>query len=203
MEAAVARVVILGRAALAHLERCHGGERPVVGDAPHDREARPAVGAVGERVAVAAVGLVPQLGQAVGAGGRVGRDQRLALPARPAGHDREPLLPHRRHGPGGDPLDDGQRRRLGLQGPEELGHRAVVPLDLDEDAPGVVADEAGEVEPGGEAVDERPEADALNDPLDADPCSHPAAGRGAHPGSGSGSTPPGPRASCTSVHSTW
>src|SRR2546430_15638195 len=85
MEAAVARVVILGRAALAHLERCHGGERPVVGDAPHDREARPAVGAVGERVAVAAVGLVPQLRPAGGAGGPGGGEPRPALPPPPAG----------------------------------------------------------------------------------------------------------------------
>ena len=106
------------------------------------------------------------------------------------------LLPHRRHGAGGHTFDDGQGRRFGLQRPEELGDGPVVAFDLDEDALGVVADEPDEVEPGGQTVDEGPEADALDDPLDADPCSHPAAGRRTHPGKG-------PRASCTSVHRTW
>src|SRR5207248_6552338 len=104
VEAAVGRVVVLGGAALAHGERRHGGERPVVGHAPHDGEAGPAVGAVGERVAVAAVGLVEQFGQTVVTGGGVGRDQGLALAARPALDNGEAFLPHRRDFGGGDPL---------------------------------------------------------------------------------------------------
>ena len=47
----------------------------VVGDGPHDREAWPALRAVQERVAVAAVGRVEELAQAVVAGGDVGRDR--------------------------------------------------------------------------------------------------------------------------------
>ena len=81
VEAAVARVLVLGPAARAHREAGHRRQRPVVGDAAHDREARAAVRAVDERVAVAAVGGVEQLGEAVVAGRGVGRDR--ARPARP------------------------------------------------------------------------------------------------------------------------
>ena len=60
-----------------------------------DREARPALGAVDERVAVAAVGRVEQLAQAVVAGGDIGRNQRAAARRR-ARRDRELLLAARR-----------------------------------------------------------------------------------------------------------
>ena len=49
------RVVVLAPARGAHRERGHRRQRPVVGDAAHDREARAAVRAVDERVAVAPV----------------------------------------------------------------------------------------------------------------------------------------------------
>ena len=81
VEAPIARIVVLGAAALAHREPRHRRQRPVVGDAPHDREARPAVGAVDERIAVAAIAGVEKLGEAVGAGRRVGRD-RASVPHR-------------------------------------------------------------------------------------------------------------------------
>ena len=82
VEPAVGRVGVLGRALGAQAEARHRGQRPVVGDVPHDREPRPAVRAVDERVAEPAVGRIGQLGQAVGAGRAVGRDQRLAAAAR-------------------------------------------------------------------------------------------------------------------------
>ena len=50
-------------------------DRPVVGHRPHDGEAGTAMGAVGERVAIAAVGRVEELTQAIGTGGQVGRDR--------------------------------------------------------------------------------------------------------------------------------
>jgi hypothetical protein len=173
VEAAVDRVVVLGGAGGAHREAGHGGVGPVVGHVPHDGEARPAVGAVGERVAVAAVAGVGQVGQAVGAGGGVGRDQRAALAAAPAGDDLEAGRPGRRHGHGGDPLDHRQRRRLPLEAGAERLDRDLGALHLHEDAVRVVADQAGEPQPGGQAVDERPEADALHNPLDPQLAPHP------------------------------
>ena len=71
-------------------------QRPVVRDAADDREPRAAVGAVDERVAVAAVGGVEQLGQAVVAGRRVGGDQRVGLAAGVGLDDPEPAARRRR-----------------------------------------------------------------------------------------------------------
>jgi len=72
VEAAVGGVVVFSLAGGAHGERGHGGLGAVVGDAAGDGEARAAVGAVEERVAVAAVGEVEEFAEAVGASGGVG-----------------------------------------------------------------------------------------------------------------------------------
>ena len=61
VEAAVGGVLVLRPARRAHREAGHRRPWPVVGHAAHDREARPAVRAVDERVAVAAVSRVEQL----------------------------------------------------------------------------------------------------------------------------------------------
>ncbi len=89
VEPAVGRVAVLGIAGVAQRERAHRRLGPVVGELVDDRGARPAVGAVGERVAVAPVRRVEQLAQAVVAGGDVGREQAVG---RRGGHalvDRE------------------------------------------------------------------------------------------------------------------
>ena len=70
---------------------------PVVGDAADDREARPAIRAVDERVAVAAVGRVEQLARGSRAGGGVRRHERGAAEAL-ARRDREAVRAARRHG---------------------------------------------------------------------------------------------------------
>ena len=67
--AAVLLAGVLGRAAGAHGKGGHGRERAVVGEVVDDGEARAAVGAVDEGVAVAPVLWVEQLCQAVRAGG--------------------------------------------------------------------------------------------------------------------------------------
>ena len=77
------------------------------GHAAHDREARAAVRAVDERVAVAAVGGVEQLAQARLAGRRVGRDERVGGAPPRARRDREPgLAARRRRPPASTPVDD-------------------------------------------------------------------------------------------------
>ncbi len=67
MEAPVPGVVVLAPARVAHDEARHRRRRPVVRHAQHDRVARAAVRAVRERVAVAPVGRIVDLGEAVGA----------------------------------------------------------------------------------------------------------------------------------------
>ena len=55
VKAAVERIVVFGLAGRAHCELRHRGLRPVVGNAARDGEARAAVGAVEEGIAIAAV----------------------------------------------------------------------------------------------------------------------------------------------------
>ena len=82
VEAPVGRVLVLAAAVGAHREAGHRRVRPVVGNRPHDREAGPALRAVDERVAVAAVGRVEELAQAVVARGHVRRNDRRAARSR-------------------------------------------------------------------------------------------------------------------------
>jgi hypothetical protein len=169
VEASVGRVLVLGAAERAHLEAGHGGQRPVVGDAADDREAGTAVRAVDERVAVAAIGRIEQLGQAALAGGGVRRDRRRGRAAGGAGHDRELLLPEGRQLLAPDPLDPGKRRRLARQAHEEGVDRGRLSLELDRRAPHVVPDPPAQAKLAGQAVDERSEADALDRALDPRP----------------------------------
>ena len=98
VEAPVARVVVLGPAGRAHREARHRRQRAVVGDALHDREARPAVGAVRERVAVAPVGRVAQLAQACRAR-RASRARRARTARRPRRSRRSRSRSRRRRPP--------------------------------------------------------------------------------------------------------
>ncbi len=74
VEAAVGGVVVFGRAGGAHRELRHRRPHSVVGKTAKDRETRPAMGAVGEGVAVATLCGVPDLGGTGGAGCSVGGD---------------------------------------------------------------------------------------------------------------------------------
>ena len=105
----------------AHREAGHRRQRPVVRDAADDREARPAVRAVDERVAVAAVGRVARArpgtrrtwrcrarrARRARRGGRSRRSRKPRSPARGATAVQRTRL------------DDGQRRRLARQALDE------------------------------------------------------------------------------------
>jgi hypothetical protein len=167
VEPPVRGVVVLGPAARAHLEARHRRQRPVVGNAAHDREARAAVGAVDERVAVAAVGRVEQLAQAVVARRGVGRHERGRLPAVRAGEDAEAALAGHRELARPHRLDRRERRRLVGEPAQEAVDLGVAPLDLEQHAPLVVEHEARQRQLAGEAEDEGAEADTLHGALDA------------------------------------
>ena len=72
VKATVRRILILGSTRRAHREVGHGRERPVVRHGLDQRQSRPAMGAVDEWIAVAPVGRIEQLAQAVRAGRHVG-----------------------------------------------------------------------------------------------------------------------------------
>jgi len=71
MEPAIARIFILCPTLGAHVKAGHGGVRPVIRNGRDDGEPWPAVGAVGKGVAVAPIGWIEQLAQAIRAGGDI------------------------------------------------------------------------------------------------------------------------------------
>ena len=180
--AAVERVLVFPAAVRAHREPGHRRARPVVGQAADDGVAGPAVGAVREGIAVAALARRLDLLEAVGAGGDVGGDEDEAsglpgladLEARGgfetgAGRTSSRSMTAR----GGSPF-----RRAAANPPRTTAGR---PLDVDLDARAGVLDPAVEPEAAGEPVDVGPEADALDDAEDGQARRRPAAARGPRP----------------------
>ncbi len=167
VKAPVQRVFVLRRAFRTQRKAGHGGLVAVVGDEPGDGVARPAVGAVGEGVKVAAVGRVVHVGQAVVAGGHVGADEHLvpgpSFSTVAAGHYAESLLVSH-HGDVLVRARDHPRQRGQLVGQvvPEGGDRFRRPLHLYEHPGGGVADRAGQRMVGGDAVDEGAEPHPLD-----------------------------------------
>ncbi len=92
MEAAIARIVVLGRTGLAQHEAVHGGLRAVVREPACDGEAGAAVGAVDEGVTPAAIGGVEHFGHTIGTHGDIGRHECAGRPGCGALDDAEPGL---------------------------------------------------------------------------------------------------------------
>src|ERR1019366_9625299 len=84
MEAAIGDGFVLATALGAHRETRHRGRRPIVGNVARDREAWPAIGAVGERVPISAVGRIENFGQAIAANRDIGRNRKPTLRTTPA-----------------------------------------------------------------------------------------------------------------------
>src|SRR5436190_4274713 len=162
METAVDGIVVLAQTGRTHLEIRHGGVSPVIGSGAHDGEARPALGAVDERIAVAAISWIEELAQTVRAGGDIGRYEGTAGTDRAVGDDELPVAPgllqHRAHG-----LDTGEGGRF----VSERVHKTIEFLGaafrLHDHALAVVEDEAGQAAAFGQAVHEGPKTHALHD----------------------------------------
>ena len=122
----------------------------------------PQFGAVGERVARPPVCGVEQLDEAVVTRRDVGRHERLHHAEVMALDDGESHAALRRHRTGAHLVDTGRTGRIRDEAADELLGRLLRTLDLDEYAPGVVADVAGELEFGGQPVDVGPEPDPLD-----------------------------------------
>jgi hypothetical protein len=162
VEAAIERVVILSLALRAHDEALHRGVGAVVGQRFDDAEARAAIGAVGERVAVAPVVRVEDFGQAIGAGRNV-REHESGFGA--AGFARANFKSGitDRVEPGSfEALDGTARGLLRFESEEECLERGVGAFDLNEDALSGVVDPAGKPGTGGEPVNEGAETHALD-----------------------------------------
>ena len=163
VETPIAGIVVFRLAGPAHREGRHTGAGAIVGDGAHDREPGAAMGAVGEGVAIASAGRIADLGEAGGAGGGIG-DHAGPDRARAAGQDAKA---RRRRRPGQglrlQAVDARERRRLGLQAPEEAPARSRRTPDPDQHALGVVPDLAAQAAVGRQPPGVGPKAHALNE----------------------------------------
>ena len=160
--APVRRVLVFGPAVRAHGEAGHGCVGAVIGQPVDDRVARPALGAVGERIAIAPCGGVGHLGEAVGAHEMVGRQRAARRSVGAAGFDREAVeRPHLciRHLAR---LGNGQRRRFAQQGRSELRQGRGLALGVNLDLAAAVAHPAPHAQAQREAEDEGTVAHALH-----------------------------------------
>ena len=180
MEAAISRVAVLGLARRAQRELAHRRPGPVIRQVVDDRGSRPAVGAICERVAIAPICRVEQLGEAVVARGDVWREEPFG------GGDRFALF-DREAGPGFDlavrladfhRFDSSSRRRITGQPAREILDCPNRPCGLDHDLTGAIDDGAVQPELGRKPPHERPEADALDNAADFDGARHTAGPRG-------------------------
>ena len=169
VEAPVGRILVLAPAVGAEREAGHGRLRAVVGQANSDGEPGAAVGAVGEGIAVAAVGRVEQLGQAVIAHGHVRRHERRGPALVLAFDDTKPGVANDRDLGRLDVEHPRQRRSLPDQPGVKPGDLEGAALDLDEYAVGVVADVSGEEQFVGQAMHKRTEPNPLYHTRDPDP----------------------------------
>ena len=156
-------ILVLAQALRAHREQLHRGLRAIVRRLLYDREARPAVRAVDERVVVPAVALVEKLSMAVGADGDIRTDECHLVTVRLALADFEPREPPDLELVPLDGVDARKRWRLFIERPLERAELINGTFALDDDAAARVDDPAVELQFVRDTVDERPESHALDD----------------------------------------
>ena len=168
VEAAVERVVVFGLALRTHDEALHRSVGTVVRQRLDDAEARAAVGAIGERVTVAAVMRIEDLGEAIRAGGDVREHQRGPGPVGIARTDRKARVADRVEPGGFEALDGAARRSFSFEAEQKRFQRRTGAFDFNEDALRRVVHPTGQPGPGGEPVNEWAEAHALDRTADRD-----------------------------------
>ena len=162
VKAAIRRVVILRLTRRTHGKNRHRSAWPVIGDVAHDGEARPAVGAVDERIAVSPVRRLEEFPPTVCTDGNVRRDERANFVSGFAAHDAEAGIVTQRSFPHRDVGDARQRRRFCRKARNELFNSPGRPLHFDRHAGGGVADRP--IQPANlrQSKHIRPEADSLH-----------------------------------------
>ena len=154
----------IANAAIVVAGRSYGAERTMVKRGPQ-------FGAVRERIVIAPIGRVVDLGEAIGAGREVRRDRDVRIGRRGARDDREPgRRSSNAIGSASMSIDDGGRGARGVvsQPLDERVERAGGAEGFDRHAGGVVPHAAGHRRGLRHAIDPRPEADALHGALHPD-----------------------------------
>ncbi len=168
MKAAIGGIGVFPPAGIAHGECSHGGVGPVVRNIANDGVTRPAVGAVGERIAVAAVGGIGEVAEAIRASGYVGRDQDEFTIAGEALADNEGAAANRRDFGYGDFDDPRQGGGLGGESGGEFVERGGGAFDFGDHSGGSVQHVSGESKTVGELVHKWTKSHALHHAANAD-----------------------------------
>ncbi|OQA96753.1 MAG: hypothetical protein BWY25_02215 [Chloroflexi bacterium ADurb.Bin222] len=169
VKAAVGGVFVLGTTGVAEREDAHGSIGPVVGDVRDEGEARPAIRAVDEGVAVAPVGRIEQLPQAIGTSRHVRRDEHETSCLRLRMADLERRVAIRGDRCRLQRSDVRERGRLSAQPGEERRQRLRVGFGFDVHAAGVIQHPAAHAEPPRQVVHEGTETDPLHHAGDRNP----------------------------------
>ncbi len=159
MEAAVRWIAIVRLARVAHGEAGHRRLRAVVGQRAGNRVARPAMGAVGEGIAMKPRGGIEDLGKTLRARCGIRHDAGCRLTRTTRHNDKIGRAGLRQWIPV-DRLDTGERRSFQRQSRKKIGQPRT--FDLDRYAIHAIADKAREREILREAIDKRPHAHALH-----------------------------------------
>jgi hypothetical protein len=168
METAIQRIIIFGLAPGAHLEVAHGGLGAVIWHTFNYGKPWATIGAVGKRIAVAAVFRILQLIKASLAGSNIWRNElvfpllSLALSNFKASVAAWPVILN------SYVFDVGQWRRLGPKFPLKLLNSFCFTFYLNPDIFRSVVHPALKIMFNSQSIDERPEADALDDAPDVD-----------------------------------
>ena len=142
VKAPVGGIRVLAPALGAERERFHRGVRAIVGNAAHDREARPAVRAVRERIPEAPLERVEDFVATVGAERRIGRDFGACRAGLACDDVKAVATDLRRGRRRFDGADSRERRDVALHEGEEEFHRAAAAARVHEHTVRVVADVA-------------------------------------------------------------
>ncbi len=162
VKSAISGVFIFGVAKVTHAKLRHGGSRAIVRNILNDRVARPAIGAVGEWVAVAAVGRIAKVTPAIVAGGYVRGDEGERVLLLATGLDGKFTCILQGNFFQRDLHNLGQGGWAGPQGMEKLLDRVAGTLDFNRNAGGGIQDKARQLQRSGQVVDEGTEADSLH-----------------------------------------
>ena len=161
VESAIGWISVFLRAGAAHGERRHGRHGAVIGDAGDDAQPGPAMSAIGERIAEAALERIGDLGSARRADGGVRRDLGMRG-ARFAFGDAECGRQSAAIGMCFDRVDARQGRRLARYSGEEVVDRRSLAAHPHQHSFGVVQHFAGKIEFARHAPHRRAKADPLD-----------------------------------------
>ena len=163
VETPVERIVVFRLAGWTHGKDAHGRLISVVGDILHNREARPTVGAVDERIAVAAVGWIKQFARTVRANRNIRGNQCVDFFTGGAVNDPEigiAVACDVAHNAAGDAR---QRGRFDRQTLHKIFNSFRGPFHFNGHACGSVANISAQFPAGCQALHIRPESDSLHD----------------------------------------